>query len=77
VGALIAAFGSFDVDLRSPGAENETCSRRMRRDSEGGAGQCLTIGAVTDVDFVGVDVRLKADLSAVTLAFDFHGGILT
>jgi len=73
VGAFVAAFGRFDVDLGSPGSQNETACGRLYVDSIGGAREYLAVRAVTDPHCAGVDFGFKGNLTAVATAIDFHG----
>lgn len=73
VGAFVAAFSRFDVDLGNSGSQNETGCRRLYIDSIGGACERLAISAVTNPHSLRVDLGFKGNLSAVATAFDFHG----
>lgn len=46
--------------------------RRRDVDTKGRAGERLAIGAVADVERIGIDLGLEGDLAAVAASVDFH-----
>jgi hypothetical protein len=41
--------------------------------TKGRAGEPLAIGAVADVERIGIDLRLEGDLAAMAVSVDLHG----
>ena len=54
MGALVAAFGGFDVDLGLAREQHEGFRGRLHIDAIGGPGERLTVGAVADSDRFGI-----------------------
>ena len=71
VKAFVAAFRRlqkvFGVPLRST-----KCSAGAWVNTKGRAGERLAIGAVADVEPIGIDLRLEGDLAAMAVSVDLH-----
>ncbi len=50
--------------------------RRRDVDVKRRAGQCLAIGAVADIERIGIDLRHESDRPAMAMSVDFHAGFL-
>src|SRR5580700_6176157 len=71
VEAFVAAFGSLDISLRCApkhqmlgGCRDVHAKSRPR--------ERLAIGAVANVERIGIDLRLEGDLAAMTTSVDLH-----
>src|SRR5262245_45110075 len=67
-----AARGGFYVGLQLARAQLEASWPREEHSAECGAGQSLTIRAMTDPGFVRIGFRFEGDKAAMASAVDFH-----
>src|SRR5580704_14890791 len=72
VKAFVAAFGRLDIGLGCAAQQHEMLGRCRNIDAKRGSGERLTIGAVADVERVGVDLRFEGDLAAMAVSVDLH-----
>src|SRR5690348_16734874 len=72
VKALVAAFGRLDIGLGCAAQQHEMLGRCRNIDAKRGSGERLAIGAVADVERIGIDLRLEGDLAAMAVSVDLH-----
>ena len=68
--SLRATVGGLDVHLWL--TRDQTESWRMYGNSEGRSRELLTIGAITDVDAIGIDLGFVRHVTAVAGTLDVH-----
>src|SRR6266446_862816 len=70
--AFVAAFGRLHITLRRAAEEHEMLGRSGDIDAEHRASERLAVGAVTDGECRGIDLRFEGDLAAMAVPVDFH-----
>ena len=70
--AFIAAFGRLNIGLGCAAQQHKMLGRCRNVDVKRRSGERLAIGAVADVERIGIDLRLEGDLAAMTMSVDLH-----
>src|SRR5262245_36881487 len=70
--ALIAALAGLHIDRGLARQDAKVTIRRRDRDTEGGAGQHLAVGAVADRRPLRIGIRRIGDVAAVAASVDLH-----
>ena len=65
--AFIAAFGRLNMGLGCAAQQHEMLGRCRNVDAKRGSGERLAIGAVADVERIGIDLRLEGELAAMAV----------
>src|ERR1700727_1840788 len=73
--SFIAAIRRFDIDLWRPCEKYQALGGCRRTDPIRRPGQRLAIGAMTNAYLIGINFCLIVNLSAVTLAINFHNNL--
>ena len=71
--APVAARGRLHVGLGNTGEKPETAFNRRDDNPEGRAGKRLTIGAMTNLDRIRIDVGFIGQITAMAAPINFHG----
>ena len=72
VEAFIAAFGRLNMGLGCAAQQHEMLGRCRNVDAKRRSGERLAIGAVADVERIGIDLRLEGDLAAMAVSVDLN-----
>ena len=70
--AFVAALGSLDIGLGCAAQQDEMLCWRRDVHAKCRSRERLAIGAVADVQRIGIDLRFEGDLASMATSVDLH-----